>query len=1280
MPRDTPAPARPRSVRGRRPRPRSRAPARSRSSPRGSRSRRTSSSGTPSPSGSSTTPCPQPTSATVRALLELLDHAVERRQPGRRAGSRCSRAGRTARSPRRRRGCARASRRPSPLLSGLGDPRRVEHRAERDLEEAGQVGRAVGVGQRDRLLGRQRVAAARPGRTRRSRRPPGRSATRARSALPCRCARRAPPASAGRRRPSPGRGRAGRPSRRAPCSGSRRPRPRPGRRTPSASPCRAVPVRSLPFRPPSVGFRPNVGAAAGRSPRVAPLVLASIASRGASYNRPMLLGRDRERQAREGARRRPRWPSAVLALLGEAGIGKTTLLDIRRRAGAGRGDAGPAGTRDRVRGAGAVRRAARAAPAGAALARPDPRAAGGPRSTGRLRCGRRPRRTASPSAPRRSACSRPHAEDAPVAAFVDDAHWLDGSSADALLFAIRRLVADPIAVVLAVREGEPSFVDGAGPPDAPRSAGSTATRPPQLVGDGPRSAGCYAATAGNPLALLELAPEARTAGATLPSTRRCRSSAQRRAGLRPAGRIAARGDARVLSCSLPPATRATCGARARRVPGCRRRARSRPRPPASSRSGRVASSSATRLPARPSTAPPPPEERRAAHRALAGALPDRDADRRAWHLALAAVGPDEAASSALEQAGDRARERSAYAVAAAAYERAARAVALEPARRCSTRPPTPPGSPGQAERASRCWTSAVPGEARPVARARRSTICAARSRRGAVRCTEAQSILAEAAERAAALRSRARGRDARGGAMQSLLRGRRPGDGADGRACDASWRPGSAAARRSSPVSPAGMALVFAGEGEAGARALQRRSRAARVLRRAPRRSRTSSSGRHTGRSGCARRRPEGACTSARWRSCAAERPWVRCPNCSCTSHATGRRRDDWPAAHAGYDEAIALARETGQGVALAFGLAGLAWLEAREGPGGGVPCTRGGGPRGVHPGGRGDARAVGGGGARRSRARPRPARGRARALPGMGRAPRGARDRGRGPLASARARGDATSGWAAATTRLPRPRSTQRARRRRDSPGRSHARPAPRPAGDRRGLRAGVRSGGRPARRNARRLRDGADPSRLRRRACAARAGASARARSSGRRSTPSTRSAPNRGRTSPASSSRRRGRPRGRRDPSTLDELTPQELQIALLLAGRPNDPRGSGRDVPQPEDDRVPPAERLPEARHSLPLGAGGGGRAPAPLTPELTAVLGRPWCPGRPGGAGGAAQGFVNRGTGRLHRVGGVDRRPRTGGRRGRGARVDSGRRNARPRGGASPARSPPSTPT
>jgi DNA-binding CsgD family transcriptional regulator len=63
------------------------------------------------------------------------------------------------------------------------------------------------------------------------------------------------------------------------------------------------------------------------------------------------------------------------------------------------------------------------------------------------------------------------------------------------------------------------------------------------------------------------------------------------------------------------------------------------------------------------------------HRALAAALPDRDIDRRAWHLAAAAVGVGDSASAALEQAGARARDRSAYATASAAFERAGRLTA-----------------------------------------------------------------------------------------------------------------------------------------------------------------------------------------------------------------------------------------------------------------------------------------------------------------------------------------------------------------------------------------------------------------------------------------------------------------------------------------------------------------------------------------------------------------------------------------------------------------------------
>ncbi len=73
-------------------------------------------------------------------------------------------------------------------------------------------------------------------------------------------------------------------------------------------------------------------------------------------------------------------------------------------------------------------------------------------------------------------------------------------------------------------------------------------------------------------------------------------------------------------------------------------------------------------------------------------------------------------------------------------------------------------------------------------------------------------------------------------------------------------------------------------------------------------------------------------------------------------------------------------------------------------------------------------------------------------------------------------------------------------------------------------------------------------------------------------------------------------------KRDPSTLDQLTPRELQIALDLAVRSDDARGRGQALPQPEDDRVPPAQRLPQARHRLARRAHRGLR---PGRPELIA---------------------------------------------------------------------------
>ncbi len=68
-----------------------------------------------------------------------------------------------------------------------------------------------------------------------------------------------------------------------------------------------------------------------------------------------------------------------------------------------------------------------------------------------------------------------------------------------------------------------------------------------------------------------------------------------------------------------------------------------------------------------------PSERRAAHAVLARVEPD--ADRRAWHRAAAALGPDAEVADELEAAGLRAQDRGAYTAAASSLERAARLTA-----------------------------------------------------------------------------------------------------------------------------------------------------------------------------------------------------------------------------------------------------------------------------------------------------------------------------------------------------------------------------------------------------------------------------------------------------------------------------------------------------------------------------------------------------------------------------------------------------------------------------
>jgi DNA-binding CsgD family transcriptional regulator/tetratricopeptide (TPR) repeat protein len=278
------------------------------------------------------------------------------------------------------------------------------------------------------------------------------------------------------------------------------------------------------------------------------------------------------------------------------------------------------------------------------------------------------------------------AEQCPLLCVVDDAHWLDQTSALTLGFVARRLLAEPVGLVFAAREpGEelqhvPDLeVHGLLSGDARALLGSAV---PFVLDERVRER-IIAETHGNPLALLELSrgltatklgggfgmPPAQALPARIEEgfVRRLAALPEDSRRLLLVAAAEPIGDPRLLwqaaeRLGIGPA--AAEGAEMDGWLAIGERATFR-HPLVRSAVYR----SATR------------KERRAAHLALADVTdPQVDPDRRAWHRAAAAPGPDEEVAMELERSAARAQARGGLAAAAAFLERSV-ALTQEPARR-----------------------------------------------------------------------------------------------------------------------------------------------------------------------------------------------------------------------------------------------------------------------------------------------------------------------------------------------------------------------------------------------------------------------------------------------------------------------------------------------------------------------------------------------------------------------------------------------------------------------
>jgi len=297
----------------------------------------------------------------------------------------------------------------------------------------------------------------------------------------------------------------------------------------------------------------------------------------------------------------------------------------------------------------------------------------------------------------------------PLLCVIDDAQWLDQESADVLAFVARRLHADAVCMLFAVREPAERRVGLDGLPEL-RVGGLPPTEAHELLASAAAgivdgvSRQIIAQTGGNPLALIELGREL-TAGqlageVALPEPLPLGPGLEARF-LRQVRSLPADSQTLLLTVAADPTGDPAMVWTAGEHLGFGVHAAGPAEahelldfgPPVSFRHPLIRSA----VYHGSSVA-----ERARVHEALAEVTdPVRDADLRAWHRAAAATGPDEDVAAELEQAAGRAKSRGGWASAGAFLARAAELTPDVGTRRCrvlaAAQAEATAGAPGRAQ-------------------------------------------------------------------------------------------------------------------------------------------------------------------------------------------------------------------------------------------------------------------------------------------------------------------------------------------------------------------------------------------------------------------------------------------------------------------------------------------------------------------------------------------------------------------------------------------------------